>query len=137
MRGVAGGAFDFWGKSRPFSSPGALVRLRHRAIRIGDTGFLSLISRFSKIVQEISTGCWRRFDSGISKASDRAERLAISRGFLICIPFGLSPAVRLLLYLLGSSVIRGLVALWRFAVRFAISCLSKSLEVSETDQLLC
>ena len=31
MRGVAGGAFDFWGKSRPFSSPGALVRLRHTA----------------------------------------------------------------------------------------------------------
>ena len=48
--------FDFWRKSTPFPSPRALVKLRQTAIKIGDTGSLSLISIFSEIVQETSTG---------------------------------------------------------------------------------
>lgn len=77
--------FDFWRKSTPFSSPGAVVTQRQTAIRIGDTSSLSLISILSEIVKEISTGSLEgRFESGISKEVIRLTDWRFLRGLSIC-----------------------------------------------------
>ena len=64
-------SLDFSKKSIRSSSATPGWAVRQMAIRIGDTGSLSLISILSEIVQEISTGSLvGRFESGISDVED-------------------------------------------------------------------